>query len=259
MVKIFQSMGTSVLAAIPVIAFTLTSLPAQAAVLAPGSTYAGKSIGEWSAEWWKYLLSIPADQNPALDPTGANANVGQDGPVFFLVGTFDGASVTRDITITSDKAILFPLFNSVNISDPSNPETAEQLRVLVTQQVDAVTGLNASIDGVELSQTQLFNHRQPSPAFSATLPDGNLFGAPSGVYTPGVSDGYWLLLEPLSVGEHTISFGSALGDDIIAQDNTYRIQVDKPVPEPGTTLGVALGITGAISRLKSRDKSKKAG
>lgn len=254
-----QSVGKKVLATLPVLAVTFGTLSAQAAVLAPGSTYAGKTVGEWSAEWWKYLLSVPADQNPALDPTGVNANVGQNEPVFFLVGTFDGTSVTRDITVTADKAVLLPLFNSVNISDPSNPETADQLRVLVTQQIDAVTGLNASIDGVDIPEAELFTHREPSPTFSVTLPEGNLFGAPSGVYEPGVADGYWLLLEPLSPGTHTISFGGVSGSGF-SQDNTYTISVvpnpDTAVPEPGTTLVVALGVSGAVAKLKTRYKSR---
>jgi hypothetical protein len=260
MVTTLQSIGKNVLKTLPVLAIVLSPLSAQAAVLAPGSTYAGKTVGEWSAQWWKYLLSVPADQNPALDPTGVNGNVGQQGPVFFLVGTFDGASVNRNITVTADKAFLFPLFNSVNISDPSNPETEEQLRLLVTQQIDAVTGLNASIDGVDISEPELFAHREPSPAFSVTLPDGNIFGAPSGVYAPGVSDGYWLLVEPLALGTHTISFGGVSGNGS-SQNNSYTISVvqnpNQSVPEPGTTFGVALGVAGAISRLKHRYKSKK--
>lgn len=257
MVTKLPSLGNNVLKTLPVLAIVLSPLSAQAAVLAPGSTYAGKTIGEWSAEFWKYLLSFPADQNPALDPPGVNRNIGQQGPVFFLPGTFDGASVNRNLTVTADKAFLFPLFNFVNISDPSNPETEEQLRVLVTQQIDAVTSLNATIDGVDIPEPELFAHREPSPAFSVTLPDGNIFGAPSGVYAPGVSDGYWLLVEPLALGTHTISFGGVSGNGF-SQDNTYHIQVDKPVPEPGTTFGVALGVAVAVSRLKHRYKLKKA-
>jgi hypothetical protein len=259
MLKRWQSIGKNVLTTLPILVLSFSPLCAQAAVLAPGSTYAGKTIGEWSVEWWKYLLSVPVDQNPALDPTGINGNIGQQGPVFFLVGTFDGASVNRNLTVTADKAFLFPLFSSVNISDPSNPETEEQLRVLVTQQIDAVTSLNANIDGVDIPQTELFAHREPSPAFSATLPDGNIFGAPGGVYSPGVSDGYWLLVEPLSPGEHMISFGGVSGAGF-SQDNTYTIFVvpdpNKPVPEPGTTFGMAVNLAGAMSRLKYRYKSK---
>jgi PEP-CTERM motif len=248
MLKTLPFIGQSVLAALPIVAVALSSSSASAAILAPGSTYAGKTVGEWSAEWWKYILSVPADQNPALDPTGVNANINQQGPVFFLAGTFDGTSVTRDITIPADKALLFPLVNFVNISDPSNPETEEQLRVLVTQQADAVSQLNTSIDGTDIPEAELFLHREPSPGFSVTLPDGNIFGAPSGVYSPAVSDGYWLLLEPLSPGQHEISFG---GKDGVGnyQDNTYNISVlpvPNAVPEPSTILGVTFGVVGTI-------------
>lgn len=47
----------------------------------------GKTYGEWSANWWQTVLSLPADENPLLDDTGATCALGQDpdSPVFFLV------------------------------------------------------------------------------------------------------------------------------------------------------------------------------
>lgn len=36
----------------------------------------GKSYGEWSVAWWKYVSEIPLDSNPILDATGANCNFG---------------------------------------------------------------------------------------------------------------------------------------------------------------------------------------
>src|SRR5207247_2134376 len=56
-------------------------------VLPPGSAPYGKTYGEWSAEHWKWLLSIPAATNPANDFTGANGAIGQSGPVWFLCGS----------------------------------------------------------------------------------------------------------------------------------------------------------------------------
>src|SRR6266545_3392369 len=50
-------------------------------VLPPDTNPFGKSYGEWSAEQWKWLLSIPAPINPANDFTGANGAQGQSGPV----------------------------------------------------------------------------------------------------------------------------------------------------------------------------------
>jgi hypothetical protein len=47
------------------------------AAIAPSKAFAqdaptvlGKTIGEWSAEWWKWAFAIPASTNPMLDKTG---------------------------------------------------------------------------------------------------------------------------------------------------------------------------------------------
>jgi hypothetical protein len=75
------------------------------------------------------------------------------------------------------------------------------------------------------------------------------------------SDGYWLMVEPLSIGTHTISFGGSLtffGDldpstpelDPFPQNNTYEISVVS-VPEPTAIVGLlALGLCMGISRRK---------
>lgn len=243
-----KPLNHTLLKALPTIALMLTALPGQAIVAPPDATINGKSQAELSAEWWQYALGLPVDQNPILDTTGANAPIGQSGSVFFLVGSF-GDATNRQITITNDKSLFFPLFNSVFISTPGDDFTEAELRDFVKQDVDTVTGLNASVDGVAVAN--LFNHRQFSPLFSVNLPDNNVFGAPPGVYAPAASDGYWLLASPLTVGKHTIAFGASNANGVV-QDNTYEITVEA-VPEPTTVLGLIIGGgLGMGARLRRR-------
>jgi hypothetical protein len=42
------------------------------------------------------------------------------------------------------------------------------------------------------------------PVFTLTYPVDNVFEAPPGTNTPNVSDGYWVMLEPLRPGAHTL-------------------------------------------------------
>ena len=67
----------------------------------------GNTYGEWSARWWRWALSIPADQNPLLDTTGANCSEGQGGQIWFLAGVFGGAA-THSCTVSGGKALFFP-------------------------------------------------------------------------------------------------------------------------------------------------------
>src|SRR5258706_16430044 len=56
-----------------------------------------KPFEQWTAEWWQFILSLPAAANPLLD-TGAQCAVGQRGPVWFLAGSL-GEVVTRTCTV----------------------------------------------------------------------------------------------------------------------------------------------------------------
>jgi len=145
-----------------------------------------------------------------LDTTGEFAGVGQSGPVWFLAGTF-GDSVSRSLTIPAGKAIFFPVNNWIfgavaNDCEPSVPGVTcdvPTLRAAAAAATTAATVLEVSIDGQAVSN--LRDYRALSPdGFNVTLPEGNLLGLPAGTYGPHVADGYWLLLTPLSVGQHTI-------------------------------------------------------
>ena len=51
-------------------------------------------------------------QNPLLDDTGEHSFVNQNGPVWFLAGTFgEGKCPKRKCAIPAGKAILFPVIN----------------------------------------------------------------------------------------------------------------------------------------------------
>jgi hypothetical protein len=92
-------------------------------------------------------------------------------------------------------------------------QVEEKERADVNAFIDGVSLLEASLDGVPLRD--LFRYRAESPegGFVLTLPtDSNLFGAPAGDYKPAVSAGYYLLLAPLSVGEHELHFRAVVGD-----------------------------------------------
>lgn len=71
---------------------TVTTRAATVEVVPGQSTVAGKTIGEWSADWWNWANSI--SPNIFNDATGAQANENQSGPVFFVAGTSSGSRAT---------------------------------------------------------------------------------------------------------------------------------------------------------------------
>jgi hypothetical protein len=178
-------------------------------VLPGGSTVAGKTIGQWTADWWNWAGSI--SPNVFVDTTGALATKNQSGPVFFVAGTSGGPAVTRSFTIPANKFVLFPLINwyTGNGADPGFASTAEEAGALVDGTVD-VSKLFATVDGTTIPD--LGSHREKSPVnFTATYV-ANSTGFPPGTYTDSNSDGYWIMLEPLGPGEHTLHFGGTTKD-----------------------------------------------
>jgi len=198
------------------------AVPFNPRVLPPVAHPFGKTYGEWSASWWQWALAGIADENPVLDPTGANCGFGQSGRVWFLAGTFGGAA-ERDCTVPIGKALFFPVVNTAFIATEPG-ETAELAHETVGAEIDAVDTslLFATVDGV--SVTGLANYRAPSPTFSVTFAEDNVFGLPPGVYGPAAADGFYLMLAPLQRGPHTLHFGGELGDGTPV-DVTYHLNI----------------------------------
>ena len=180
-----------------------------------------------SAQWWQWALSVPAAVNPLTDPTGANCAQGQGefSNVWFLAGILDGPAVTRDCTIPPGKSLFFPILNTFQACDPppaACPPLAD-LRELVASQMNNPLLLEASIDGVPVQAVS--SYRAASSVFSLQLAADNVFGAPAGTYEPAVADGYYLLVTPLTRGQHTIHFKGTTGDDSFTTEVTYNLTV----------------------------------
>lgn len=169
------------------------------------SVICGKTYGEWSAEWWKWAFSIPLESNPLTDTTGEHFAVGQSGDVWFIGGIISSQpspiQVTRTCTIPSGKALFFPIFNGECSRIEGNGETEEELRACANYQMDCVTVKEAKVDGKKLKN--LDDYRVESDLFLFKLPKDNVLGLCAGS-SPSVADGYWIMLEPLSKGEHEI-------------------------------------------------------
>src|SRR5262249_1013689 len=141
--------------------------------------------------------------------------VARTGPVWFLAGGLGGAA-TRHCTVPAGKALLMTPLTQLDGAgaldcDPTVPSVlcnVNTLRALAAAFADDPTTLEVTVDGHQVQHVG--DYRVQSPVFSITYPDNNVLSflagteIPSGTYTPNVSDGYWLLLAPLSAGAHTI-------------------------------------------------------
>jgi hypothetical protein len=179
-------------------------------VVPPSVNEFGNPYGEWTARWWQWLLSIPAATNPNIpfDTTGAHCAEAQTGQVWFLAGAFPGgpSTVTLSCRIPAGKDLLLPLRNALfgeGVGDCTGPSDCNPtlLREFAAESVDNPT-LEVRVDHVAVKN--LDQYRVTSPVFNVFFPQGAVFGLEPGTHGPVVSDGFWLLLKPLSQGAHTI-------------------------------------------------------
>lgn len=199
----------------------------KADLFPPNSSPYNITFAEWSEKWWKWSLAIPEDTNPITDITGENCALNQEGPVWFLAGT-TGGSATRECTIPLGKSILVvPLTAECSYAEfPMMKTEIELLNCAREGQNDAK--VEVTIDGYKLEN--LSQYRVHSGLFDVVLPEKNIFGAPSGP-TQAVSDGWWIILKPLPLGQHRIHFSGVVldnpttGTQGFAVEATYNLNI----------------------------------
>jgi hypothetical protein len=201
-------------------------------VLPSGSNPYGMSYAEWSVKWWQWAYSLPVTGHPLFDETGADCAAGQSGPVWFLGGVFNvsGTAHRTLCKVPSGTALFFPIINAEwdNFCPPGNL-TLDELRATVAGFMDLVTDLVCEVDGTSIVNLQ--SYRFAGDPFGVEMPSDNIwdaFGCPTspGLYEPLVPDGFFLMLAPLSVGQHAIHFRGTIGDPVnFTLDITYDLTV----------------------------------
>jgi hypothetical protein len=226
------------LRATPVVALALALMLLSGCVpIPPNATVHGKTYAEWGFSWWQWALAIPYSENPIFDMTGANQDQNQSGPVYFLAGTAGGPSVTRTVTIPLGKKIFFPIVNVI-VDYPCpprfgfEPPPGQSLSDFLTEVAHAIMDypgvLDVEVDGHHIPN--LTNYRATSSMMNFTGDVSMQAFDPciTGTSQPAVSDGYWMMLGPLTPGQHTIHIHGATVPPsllVLETDVTYLVTV----------------------------------
>jgi hypothetical protein len=187
--------------------------------------YHGLTYAQWQARWQQWGLSIPANPHHPFFP-GGNVLQGQTDHVWFLAGVV-GSTEVRSITIPAGTALFFPVVNvecSTVEAPPFHGDSRESLSRCANGHINHTSGLAATID--ERPVKRLDSYRGESPLFTfGPLPDPNVIKVPAGTVAHSVDVGIYLLLEPLSVGKHTIHFAGTFDEFGVSINTTYHITV----------------------------------
>ncbi len=118
------------------------------------------SLADWTSQWWAWSNRLGPVNNPFTDTTGALAKQGNNGPVFFIAGSFQSSrdvngqtifSADRSFSVPMGKPLLMPLINS-NLCIPTvggvTVEAAEtQIDDLLKTNCSHVTDVFLKVDG----------------------------------------------------------------------------------------------------------------
>jgi len=198
-------------------------------------------FGELSALWWEWIYSFPAATNPNLAQGAVDCGFGQSShsrsaQIWFLAGTFGGVT-NRTCTVPRGISLFFPLLNieydNVGCCEPTTLPfsfSIQQMKQLAALAEDGPLELHASVDGVPVAsyraQSNIFSYSFPATGnvlqfLGLTAPGANW---PSTTVFPAVSDGYWVMVDPLPPGQHLIKFGG-IANNGFTVDITYHITV----------------------------------
>jgi hypothetical protein len=169
----------------------------------------GHTIDRWAARWWQWAFDHPDVLSDTTGEFGPLGDVG--GPVFFAEGSA-GGDVTLRYDIPAGQFVLLPVATYLwTFFDPcAEPRCAT--RIVNQNFVDNVYGVHATIDGRRVPNMRdhvvRVNRRNPL----IFLVDAGPIDPDSGYggILPAVQAGYWLMLEPLAIGRHHLSFGATV-------------------------------------------------
>lgn len=183
--------------------------------------FAGKTYSELTEAWFQWIAFQPDYPNSMTDRDGSQASEGQGGKFWFLAGT-DGGEAERDIKVPAGKAIFFPLINVWWFTNKP-PGVPSYCWTTLDIYMKGTTDLTCTIDGVPVKNLDSFFAR--SRGYPDSWSGDFIFYAqppdPAPVY-PAMLEGYWILLQPLSAGKHTIEFGGRT----IVHEPEWEIDVD---------------------------------
>jgi hypothetical protein len=165
----------------------------------------GKPWGNWIEIWWTWCMNNPTGNNPVEDATGEFCCENQNDPnVWFLAGTF-GGKAERNCNIPAGRAIFFPVVNDlISYAEYRDLKTEEELTAYAKNDLDTATDYQVVVDDAQLNGLE--KYRVKSGLFRIVLPIEISPGVITANPTMAVSDGYWIFLKHLRVGNHTIFF-----------------------------------------------------
>ncbi len=204
-------------------------------------------------QFLKTFLEIPESQNPLAEKNaGKIDDIRQTGNIHFLGGVFDDPTdpappppISRSVTVAANQSLVMPVieqqidnvgwdFSFIPGFEQPVPYqlSTDALHYIADKLVDTVTGLSYQLDGRSvIADKDWGKYRVASQSpYTWNVPPSDDITHYRGAYpdewikppyTKGVQDGYWVQLDNLSLGRHTIHFKATIEYFKIEADVDY--------------------------------------
>jgi hypothetical protein len=187
----------------------------------PTESVANTSQADWSRAWWQWAGSFNRAESPVADRSGENCHLRQNGPVWFLAGTYGTQRTIRTCKVPRGKYLFFPIINYVVMPTTRTAACAECCPSFIQtakEITDQPSNLVLELDGRRLEG--LDSHRQVTKECF----DMGALAQPKVQMFPSAANGYYVMLRPLAPGKHTLNFGGMLPG--MSQAVTYTLLVE---------------------------------
>jgi hypothetical protein len=173
-------------------------------------------LQEYAEDWWQWIVSIPRESNPEFDQTGELTEAANkyNEQYFLAAGINQTNPPLRHITITQNTSLFFPAI----IGGYADTQSwSSQITDFVTgtnlydkllksnhiHLLDPTKDIHAILDGKPIPVKRI-----TTTVYNVNYIEDNVFKVPYGNH-PTVVDGYWVYIESLPKGKHTLHFGGA--------------------------------------------------
>ena len=122
----------------------------------------------------------------------------------------NGGISERVCKVPAGKGLFIPVME-VETSDKEIPNASvEDLASSSKKDQDSVNSLYLKIDDKEYKYENLTKYRTHTDPFEVVFPDKGIYGVLEGGVSKAVADGFYIITEPLTKGNHTAHFKSSL-------------------------------------------------
>ena len=196
---------------------TAAQAPAASAIIGPDEIVFDRTQSEWSQAYLQWIAAFARDSSPLADTSGASCAARQQGDVWFLASSDGTAPVTRACTVPAGKTLFVPIVNTMERSGNREPDCDSMARIAADNIAHRVSRLSMSVDGQAVDN--LASHRIATRECFAL----GLRQTPRSAAKAAVADGYYVMLQPLPAGPHTIAVEARF--DSTPLSTTYHLDV----------------------------------